>query len=156
MKGFFDAHVRGTTPIDFDHYLTMIGMRTRVRWAPAVDDSGKAVPDFRIAAWMPSGEQRLRLLVRDPNSIWARSGLHTGYQLIAVNGEPMKSWPDFRRVLRAMTIGSTLKLETIGPNGPFSTSVVMSSHDRPYVTIEQVAQASDKQRRLAAAWLASR
>lgn len=156
MKGFFDAHVRGTTPIDFDRYLTMIGMRTRVRWATAVDDSGKAVPDFRISAWMPSGEQRLRLLVRDPNSIWARSGLHTGYQLISVNGEPMKSWPDFRRVLRGMTIGSTLKFETIGPNGPFSKSIVISGHDRPYVTIEQASQASNKQRRIREAWLASR
>jgi predicted metalloprotease with PDZ domain len=155
-KRFFDAYVRGTTPIDFDRYLRAIGMRTRVRWAPALDDSGKAVPDFRISAWLPSGEQRLRLLVRDPNSIWARSGLHTGYQLVSVNGEPMKTWPDFRRVLRGMTIGSTLKFETIGPNGPFSTSIVLTSHDRPFVTIEQVAQASEKQRRLGEAWLASR
>jgi hypothetical protein len=68
----------------------------------------------------------------------------------------MKTWPDFRRVLRGMTIGSTLKFETIGPNGPFSTSIVLTSHDRPFVTIEQVAQASEKQRRLGEAWLASR
>lgn len=155
-KGFFDAHVRGSTPIDFDRYLRMIGMRTRVRWAPAVDDSGKAVPDYRISVWMPRGEQRLRLLVRDPNSIWARSGLHTGYQLVSVNGEAMKSWPDFRRVLRGMTIGSTLRFETVGPNGPFSTNVVVSGHDRPLVTIEQLPQASDKQRRLREAWLSGR
>jgi predicted metalloprotease with PDZ domain len=156
VKGFFDAHVRGTTPIDFNRYLSMIGMRTRVRWAPAVDDSGKAVPDFRISAWMPNGEQRLRLLVRDPNSVWARSGLHTGYQLVSVNGEAMKSWPDFRRVLRTMKVGSTLRFETVGPNGPFSASVVMSGHERPLVTIEQVAQVTGKQRRLREAWLAGR
>ena len=131
-------------------------MRTRVRWAPAVDDSGKSVPDFRISAWMPNGEQRLRLLVRDPNSAWARAGLHTGYQLVSVNGEAMRSWPDFRRVLRGMKIGSTLRLETVGPSGPFSTRIVVSGHDRPFVTIEQVAQVSDKQRRLREAWLAGR
>jgi predicted metalloprotease with PDZ domain len=156
VKGFFDAHVRGTTPIDFDRYLRLIGMRTRVRWAPAVDDSGKPVPDYRLYAWMPRGEQRLRLLVGDPNTIWARAGLHTGYQLISVNGEAMRSWPDFRRLLRGMTIGSTLRFETVGPNGPFSTSVVVSGHDRPLVTIEQLAQASDKQRRLRESWLAGR
>jgi predicted metalloprotease with PDZ domain len=156
VKGFFDAHVRGTTPIDFNRYLAMIGMRTRARWAPAVDDSGKAVPDLRISAWTPNGEQRMRLVVRDPNSVWARAGLHTGYQLVSVNGEAMNTWPDFRRVLRGMKVGSTLRIETVGPNGPLSTSVLMTAHDRPFVTIEQVAQVTDKQRRLREAWLAGR
>ena len=156
VKGFFDAHVRGTTPIDFDRYLRPIGMRTRVRWTAAVDDSGKPVPDYRLYAWLPRGEQRLRLLVGDPNTVWARAGLHTGFQLISVNGQAMNTWPDFRRVLRSMTIGSTLRFETVGPNGPFSTSIVVGGHDRPIVTIENVAEASEKQRRLREAWLGSR
>lgn len=156
VRGFFDAHVRGVTPIDFDRYLRLIGMRARFRWAPAVDDAGKPVPDFTISAWMPSGEHRLRLLVRNPNSTWARAGLHTGYQLVSVNGEAMTNWPDFRRVLRGMTIGTTLRFETVRPNGPFSTSVVVSGHDRPLVSIEPYVAAGDKQRRLREMWLAGR
>jgi predicted metalloprotease with PDZ domain len=154
MRTFFDAYVRGSTPIDFDRYLRLIGERTRVKWGAAVNDSGKPQPDYRIGAWLPPGGNRLRLLVRDPNSAWARAGLHTGDELVSVNGVEMKTWPDFRQVLRRMTVGSRLSFETIRGGRALTTSVVVAGYDRPSVTIEPLSQTTEKQRRLFSAWLA--
>src|SRR5205814_1460411 len=98
MKVFFDTYVRGSTPIDFDQFLGLIGLRARVKWVPAANDSGRPQPDLRIVAWMPRGETQLRLLITDPNSVWARAGLHTGDQLVSVNGVEMKGWPEFRQI----------------------------------------------------------
>src|SRR6266436_1292698 len=44
---FFEAHVRGAQPLDFDHYLRTIGMRTQVSWSPALGTDGKPQPDIR-------------------------------------------------------------------------------------------------------------
>src|SRR6267143_3230224 len=44
---FFDAYVRNAGAIDFDRYLGLIGLRTRVTWAPAVNN-GAPERDLRI------------------------------------------------------------------------------------------------------------
>ena len=58
---FFEAYVRGAQPIDFDHYLRMIGMRTQVSWSPALSSDGKPEPDLRISAFNAAGDSTLRL-----------------------------------------------------------------------------------------------
>jgi predicted metalloprotease with PDZ domain len=159
VKAFFDAHVRGSTPIDFNRYLRLIGLSSRVAWAPAVDTAGQQQPDYRISAWDPPGEQaigegQLNLQVTDPNSVWARAGLHTGDRLLSVNGKPMKTWPDFRGLLRSMRVGDRLDFQTIQRGRPFRTTVVVEGYQRPTVTVEQVAGATERQRRLRERWLA--
>jgi predicted metalloprotease with PDZ domain len=154
MKTFFDTYVHGSTPIDFDRFLGLIGLRTRVKWTPAANDSGRPLPDYHIFAWMPEGPNRLRILVTDPTSAWARAGLHTGDQLVAVNGTTMNSLSDFRQVLRRMTVGSKLRFETIRDGRSLSTDVVVAGYDRPTVSIESVPSPGEKQQRLLKAWLA--
>jgi len=154
MKTFFDAYVHGSTPIDFDRFLGLIGLRTRVKWAPAVNDSGRPLPDYHIFAWMPGGENRPRILVTDPSSAWARAGFHTGDQLVAVNGVPINSVSDFRQVLRRMTVGSKLRFETIRAGRSLITDVAVAGYDRPTVSIETVPNPGEKQQRLLSAWLA--
>ncbi|MFN2601887.1 MAG: hypothetical protein ABR582_03905 [Gemmatimonadaceae bacterium] len=154
MKTFFDSYVRGATSIDFDRYLRLIGLRTRVAWIPAVNDSGKPVPDFRIAAWVPEGDTMPRLRIGDPNSVWALAGLNTGDQLVSVNGVAVKTWPDFRQILRGMSVGRTLRFVTIRNGHSITTDVIDRGHKRPTVSIEQLPNATEKQRRLLSAWLA--
>jgi predicted metalloprotease with PDZ domain len=153
-KSFFDTYVRGSTPINFDRYLHLIGLRERVRWAPALTDSGKPQPDLRIVAWMPRGENRLRLLITDPQSVWGRAGLHTGDQLVSVNNVVMNGWPEFRQIFRSMAIGSTIKFETERDGRSLTTNVVVAGYNRPSVTLEPLPQTTDKQRRIFSAWLA--
>lgn len=154
VAGFFDAHVRGSTPIDFDRYLRLVGLSPVAKWAPAVDASGKPQPDYRITAWLPEGDRQLKLLVTNPNSVWARAGLHTGDRLVSVDGRPIRSWLEFRGVLRTLAIGATLRFEISRPGGPFATNVVVTGYDRPSVTIEEISGMAEKQRRLRDSWLA--
>src|SRR3989449_9922058 len=86
VRPFFEAHVRGSKPIDFARYLPLIGMRARVSWTPALDRDGRPAADLRISAWQPPGENALSLLISNPASVWGRAGLHSGDRLVAENG----------------------------------------------------------------------
>lgn len=156
VRAFFDAHVRGSTPIDFNRYLRLIGLTSRVTWGPAVNDAGQPQPEYRISGWLPPGEQRLSLLITDPNSGWGRAGLHTGDRVVSVNGAPMKTWPELRAVLRNIHIGDRLTFEVLRPAGPFRTTVVVAGYQRPTVTIEQHQGVTERQQRLRERWLAGR
>ena len=153
VKYFFDSYVRAARPIDFNRYLRLAGLQSRVTRGPSVDSAGKPVVDLRIVAWEPANEQRLRLQLLDPNSVWVRAGLHTGDQLVSVNGKAMTGWPDFRAVLRSIKIGDTLRFQTIRSGQPMSTTVIASGFDRPTVSITPVSDATPKQVRIRESWM---
>jgi len=53
----------------------------------------------------------------------ARAGLLTGDRILSVNGEPMKTWTDFSKTVKAGD-GSPIKLEIERPHGARSTIVI--------------------------------
>jgi predicted metalloprotease with PDZ domain len=156
VKQFFDAHVRGATPIDFDRYLALIGLRTRVTSGPMLNNDGTRSIDFRLRAWLPPGDSALRLLVAGPESVWGRAGLHTGDRLVAMNGTPVPTAADFRALLGRLKVGDTVRVEVARAAGPFKADVVMTPRERVFVSIEEIPQATERQRALRAEWLASR
>jgi predicted metalloprotease with PDZ domain len=153
VAALFAAHVRTAHPIDFDHYLGLMGLHTRVEWLPAVRDS-QAVADLRIRAWLPPGGRNLRLWVLDPGSVWGRAGLHTGDELVSVNGTGVPDWPAFRALLGRWRIGDTVQMAVLRPTGPARASVVVTGYDRPVVHIEENQQTTPRQRKLREAWSA--
>lgn len=148
----FDAHVRaGGSPIDFDRYLGLIGLRHRVERVPAVWD-GRPERDLRIFGWESGGGDAVRLVITDPSSIWATAGLHTGDRLVSIDGAPTTTWRALRARLVSLQLGDTIALEVRRPSGPFRTSVVVAGFDRPVVRIEEAAGATARQRALRARW----
>jgi predicted metalloprotease with PDZ domain len=156
VKAFFDSHVRGSTPIDFNRYLRLIGLRSQVSSGPAVNNAGEPTPDYRMTAWLPAGARQLSLLVTDPNSVWAKAGLHTGDRLVSVNGKPITTWAELRLILRGIRIGDRISFETIRQGRPFRTTIIVTGFQRPTVSLEQVAGATPRQQQLRAQWLAGR
>lgn len=153
---FFDAHVRGGMPIDFDRYLGLIGLRTRVTWGPAVAPNGQPVLDMRIYAWDPPGSRAAKLVVTNPESVWGRAGLHSGDQVVAVNGAPKRTWVEFRSAaLQNLRVGDTVRVEVERPSGRFTATVVAAALSRPFVTVEEVRGAGAKATTLRASWLAA-
>src|SRR5438876_11159099 len=61
VHAFFETHVRGPKPIEFDQYLRLIGMRIQVSWMPALGRDGQPTADLRLYAWQPPGESTLSL-----------------------------------------------------------------------------------------------
>lgn len=151
---FFAAHVRSGTPIDFDRYLGIAGLRANVTWNPALDQQGHPAPDLRIRAWQPPGDGKPpRLLLNDPASAWGRAGLHTGDDLVDVNDAPVATVADFRAILGRIRLGDTLRIAVRRPTGRFRTTVIAAAYDRPTVRIEELPQATERQRAIRAAWL---
>lgn len=156
VKPFFDAHVRGANPIEFDRYLALIGLRTAVTRGPLLNNDGSQSIDFRLRSWMPPGDSALRLLVAGPESVWGRAGLHTGDRLVTMNGAPVATSADFRTLMGRLKVGDTVRVEVSRAAGPFRADVVMTPRERPFVHLEEVSGATEKQRTLRAAWLAGR
>jgi predicted metalloprotease with PDZ domain len=150
---FFEAHVRGAQPLDFDRYLRIIGMRTKVSWSPAVSSDGKPQPDVRLSAFTTPDNPALRLHLSTPASVWGRAGLHTGDQLVSLNGQPVASSADFRSRLGQLHIGDTARIEIIRNGAGSQVSVAIAGYDRPIVQIVEIAGATPKQLRLRTQWL---
>jgi predicted metalloprotease with PDZ domain len=154
MQAFFDSYVRSARRIDVDRYLRLIGLRARVTWEPAVGADGRPAADRRIVAWTPPGERRLSLLLNDPSSAWGRSGLHTGDRVVAVNGTPVATWPEFRGAIAGAGVGDTIDVEVTRPTGRWRTKVVVAGYNRPVVRIEEIGGATERARSLRAQWVA--
>ena len=150
---FFEAHVRGARPLDFDHYLRIIGMRTEVSWSPAVSSDGKPQPDVRLSAFSTADNPVLRLHLSTPASVWGRAGLHTGDQLVSLNGQPVASSADFRSRLGQLHIGDTARVQIIRNGAVSQVSVAIAGYDRPTVQIVEIAGATPEQLRLRTQWL---
>ena len=150
---FFEAYVRGARPIDFDHYLQMIGMRAQVSWSPALSGDGKPEPDLRVYALNADGDSTLRLRITNPTSVWGRAGLHTGDHLVSVDGQPVATSADFRSWLGKLRIGDTAQVEISRGGAVSKVSVVITGYDRPVVKIVEIADATPEQKRQRAQWL---
>ena len=155
VKPLFDAHVRGATPIDFDRWLRLAGLRTVVSRTPAVDRDGKPSPDVRVRVVLVDGEPDATLVSGWPEGAWGRAGLHTGDKVVSINGATIRDWPDFRTVVRAAKLGDTLRVTIARPSGNVTKSVVLTGFDRPVVRVEPLPDASPRQRALRDRWLAA-
>lgn len=149
---FFDAHVRGAAPIDFNRYFALIGLTTHVTMGPAINN-GQPEPDLRIWGWQPQGEQGVRLIISDPAGLWGRAGLHSRDQLVTINGVAVTTWPELRSKLQSLHIGDTVRVQVRRPTGPYEATVVVAGFERPTVRLETVPNAIAARRALATAWL---
>ncbi len=142
---FFEAHVRGARPIDFDQYLQTIGMRTQVWWSPAVSEDAKPQPDVRLSAFSTPDNPVLRIHLSNPASAWGRAG--------SLNGQPVATATDFRTRLGQLHIGDTALVEVMRKGVLSRLSVPIVGYDRPTVRIVEIADATAEQVRLRMQWL---
>jgi predicted metalloprotease with PDZ domain len=153
LAGFFAAFVHGATPLDYNRYLALAGLRATVTRQPVMNGDRPA-PDLRIRAWLPPHESHPSLLVLNPESVWGRAGLHTGDRLLTVNGSAIGSVAEFRTLLGRIGLGDTLRVEIQRPAGTARVVVVAAGYDRPTVRIEDLPGASPLQRAIRDAWRA--
>jgi predicted metalloprotease with PDZ domain len=152
-KPFFDAHVRGAQPVNFDRYVGLIGLRTAVTSEPVLRDTQPAA-DLRLFAWNPPGDSLLALQINNPQSLWGKAGLHSGERLITMNGNTVRSLAEFRQALAAFRVGDNVHLVVKAPRAlaPRTVTVKVAGYERPVVRLEEVFSASEKQLRLREAW----
>jgi predicted metalloprotease with PDZ domain len=154
VHAFFETYVRAGHGIDFNGHLGLIGLRMRSSWAAAQEPGGIPEPDLRVYAWQPPGKSLPAIGITSPESCWGRAGLHTGDLITGVNGKPVMSAADFRALVRRLHTGDSMAVEVRHQGSLMRTVVTVSGYDRPTVRIEEVRDATERQRRLRARWKA--
>ncbi len=150
---FFDDYVRGNKTIDFNAYLKIIGLNLTLSWITALNADGSPAPDLRVYSWQ-AADGTIRLGITDPTSCWAKAGLHTNDQILAVNGSPIKNSKDFRAILNKSQVGERLMVEVQRPAGTWKASVTLSGYQLPKPVISKISQSTELQRRLFDQWFA--
>ncbi|MEP6550323.1 MAG: hypothetical protein ABJB95_04020, partial [Gemmatimonadales bacterium] len=130
VHGFFEDHVRKAGPIDFNQYLRSAGLRVVYDTIPSADSAGVRFPDLRISVYTPSQGGRMRVRIMDPRTVWRNAGLHTGMELVALNGIRVDSFPDFRRAIRSVKLGTVVPVDVIAGGSPRRVNVSVSGFDR--------------------------
>jgi predicted metalloprotease with PDZ domain len=153
LHRFFDDYVRNARPLDFNRYLGTIGLRVGIDTIPAADSAGTRLPDTRVWAYPPKKGGRMRVMIQDPSSVWARAGLHTGDDLVAFNGAPIDSFPDFRRAFRTVKLGDVVPVSIIRGGTPSVVNVRVTGYDRPRVHIVETPDATAGQGGRRRLWL---
>jgi predicted metalloprotease with PDZ domain len=149
----FDAYVRSAASIDFDRYLALIGLRTRVTSDTVRENDGRTTVDLRMYA-VDRESAPPRLVITHPRSSWARAGLRTGDEVLRVNGAPVRSWRELRPFLRRLRIGDTIRVDVRRSARELSVSAVGSGFERPVVRIEEIPGASPRVKSLRERWVA--
>ena len=155
MRRFFDDYVRNARPLDFNRYLVSIGLRVVTDTIPAADSAGTRLPDTHVWAYPPKKGGRMRVMIQDPSSVWGKAGLHTGDELVAFNGAPIDSFPDFRRAFRTVKLGDVVPVSIIRGGRPSVVNVRVTGYDRVRVRIVDLPDASPGQRERRRLWLAA-
>ena len=153
---FFDKYVRKATPLDFDRWLGVVGLRTVVTWETAVAPDGAPLADLRVSGFVPPGEFQARLQVWFPATVWGRAGLHTGDRLVSWNGAPIHDVQQLRTAVSEMHIGDSARVMVQRDSGKFEADVTVPGYQRPTVHLEERPDATDAQRALRTRWLAGR
>ena len=153
---FFEDYVRSPHPLDFNRYLPSIGLRVVVDTIPATDSSGAPLPDIRMWAYPRRSDGKMRVWIRDPASVWAKAGLHSGQDLVAFNGVAIDSFPDFRRAFRTVRLGQIVPVDIVQEGRPRRLEVSVSGYRRPHVRVIEDSVATKPQKERRAIWLAGR
>jgi predicted metalloprotease with PDZ domain len=155
LRSFFDEHVRNPRQLDFNNYLRSIGYRVVVDTISATDSVGTSLPDLRVWVYQPRSGGRMRVMIPDPSSVWAKSGLHTGMDLVTFNGAQIDSSPDFRRAIRSVKLGDVVPVDIVQGSKPTRVTVQVTGYDRPRVRIVDASNITPAQLERRRLWLAA-
>ncbi|MGH7677388.1 MAG: hypothetical protein ACRENU_02905, partial [Gemmatimonadaceae bacterium] len=154
VKPFFDAYVRGAQPLNYNRYLSLIGLKAEVRWDTVTSENGSKAPDHRLWAFNQPGDSLLALAINNPETIWGKAGLHSGERVVTLQGNSVRTWGEFRRDLSTSRIGDPVHL-VVKPRGALparTVTVIVDGYTRPVVTLTEIPGTTEKQIRLREAW----
>ena len=155
IRSFFEDHVRGAKPIDFNPLLEPLGLRVVLTTEPVADTTGARYPDLRISAYAPPTGGRMRVRILDPRTLWTRAGLHTGMEWISLNGIAIDSFPDFRRAIRSIKLGDVVPAEVVRAGATQRINVTVTGYERTRARIAEIPDATPAQLERRRIWLSA-
>jgi predicted metalloprotease with PDZ domain len=155
VHGFFEDHVRGARPIDFNPLLAPLGLRVILTTEPVTDSGSVRYPDLRISAYAPPAGGRMRVRIMDPGTVWTRAGLHTGMEWTSLNGIQIDSFPDFRRAIRSIKLGDVVPVEVVRDGRTQKINVAVNGYDRTRARIVEIPNATPAELERRRFWLSA-
>jgi predicted metalloprotease with PDZ domain len=155
LSALFAEQVRSTGPIDLTPVLSRLGLLLVVDTIPAADAAGQPIPDQRLhidfaGAHAPAP---LYVAISNPATAWARAGLRTGDELVAINGTPIRAFSDFQTALRALRIGDRASVELRRGGAPLTITVPVSGYTRSRARLIDAPNVTAEQRSHREAWM---
>ena len=152
---FFKDHINGAGQIDFNKYLSLMGMRSEVTRSAALGGDGSPSVDLRIGPLQNDVADGFKIRITNPQSAWGKAGLHTGDRLLSVDGTAVSSWPDLRAWLRKLKIGDVGRLEIIHDGVKKMVEVPIAGYDVPTVKISEISAPTPHRLKLRNAWMSA-
>jgi predicted metalloprotease with PDZ domain len=156
VANFFTRYVRGAGTLPFAEHLKPAGMDVAIAEVPALDAQGRPAADARVWTYVPAGESLPRLRVMHPRSAWTAAGLRTGDRLLRWNGTPIETPSDFRRRVRALRVGDSVRVEYERDGHPATAAFVVPGYTVHQVRLVAIPAATAAQRRIARQMLLQR
>lgn len=153
VHAFFQDYVYTGKPIDFNRWLSLLGLRVQHDQVAATGADGLPRPDTRVYAWTARDDPSLRIGIINPNSCWSRAGLHTGDVIATINGRPVRTGRDFQTILAGIHVGDSLLVETAIAGSSPQFIIPITGYTTPVIHITQVSGATARQQRLLRLWL---
>lgn len=153
---FFEDHIRNSKELDFNKYLSLIGMKMDLSWTDVTNNEGKPVPDLRSYAFQRENESILRFGTTSPESIWAKAGLHTGDQLRSINDSIVTTDQEFRVMMRRLNIGDKVVIEVVKNSKPVKIPVTLAGYKWAAVKISDLPSINSRQQSLRNFWIESK
>ena len=152
VSPFFQSHVVGASPLDFNASLRHAGLAAKVEWRPASGSDGRAVADLRAYPYDAGDAGPPRIAITNSDGAWGRAGLHSGDRILAIDDRPTTTPDAIRSIFRGLRSGDTVKVAVEHAGARRPVDVVMAPFDRPFVTIAELPNATSAQRSLRARW----
>lgn len=161
MTPFFTRYVSGGATLPLERLARTLGWNLVVERGPAVDSTGRALPDHRISITSHGGlgsaggavGGALKLSVTDPSSVWGRAGLATGDTVLAVNDSSVRTPADFQRVIAALGVGDSVAIRIQRGDAPRTVRVGVGGYDRVRVRLDPLPHPSAVQLHARARWM---
>jgi predicted metalloprotease with PDZ domain len=152
LVSVFANQIRGASLVDIAPVVARLGLRVMVDTVPAADSTGP-LPDLRLGSDFTQATGPLRLVIRNPASVWGVSGLRTGDVLVAINGAHVATFSDLQRTLRTLRMDDSVLVDVERSGRTMQVPVRVMGYMLPRVRFVEIEKGTAEQRITRTRWL---
>jgi predicted metalloprotease with PDZ domain len=149
LTDFFDRYIAGTNELPYDELLGAAGLALRWDWKDKTN--GEPQPTLGVRLKQAGGQLLVASVVSDGPAYAA--GLHADDEIVAIDGYRVADEASLRDRLHDHRAGDTVALTIFRREELRGVHVVLAPAPHDTLTLEQVADPTDEQRRVRASWL---
>jgi predicted metalloprotease with PDZ domain len=153
LSPFFNNDVDGIGPIAATPTLSRLGLRFVLDSMTAVDSIGRPLPDLRLSADFTAPPEVVRLVITNSATAWARAGLESGDEVLALNGVRLSGRGQLYALLGQLRLEDTAQVDVRRKGAPLRISVLVGSYVVPRVRFVDAPTVTDGENARRRRWM---